>query len=179
MSMMKRLALIAAGYGLAVLSGTGAVAVNELLIPDDVAQGSPGMVAFGSAILFLLVAGFVGLVPSWFLLRLLAERWPRALLVGLMLLAGIGPLSWLAIIHLASGASPPNPPQANNALLGFFVAMIGIPRMVLGPVMILIEGATLLLLRERRMRALLSAAMLLDLVPLGLFALHMARAMHS
>jgi len=177
MSMMKRLALIAAGYGLAVLSGTGAVAVNELLIPDDVAQGSPGMVAFGSAILFLLVAGFVGLVPSWFLLRLLAERWPRALLVGLMLLAGIGPLSWLAIIHLA--ASPPNPPQANSALLGFFVAMIGIPRMVLGPVMILIEGATLLLLRDRRMRALLSAAMLLDIVPLGLFALHMARAMHS
>jgi len=51
--------------------------------------------------------------------------------------------------------------------------------MVLGPVMILIEGATLLLLHERRMRALLTAAMLLDIVPLGLFALHTARAMHS
>ena len=41
----KKLALIAIGYVLSVVVGFAAAAVNEALMPDDVAQGSPGMVA--------------------------------------------------------------------------------------------------------------------------------------
>jgi len=51
-----------------------------------------------------------------------------------------------------------------------------IPRMVFGPVLLAIEGATFLLVRERVARALLAAAMLMDVVPLSMFALHLARA---
>jgi hypothetical protein len=50
--------------------------------------------------------------------------------------------------------------------------------MVFGPVLLVIEGATFLLVRARVTRALLAVAMLMDLVPLGLFALHMMRATH-
>ena len=48
--------------------------------------------------------------------------------------------------------------------------------MVFGPVLLVIEGATFLLVRGRVTRALLAVAMLMDLVPLGMFALHMVRA---
>ena len=57
MSSAKRLALIAAGYAVSVGAGLAAVVVNELFMPTDVAQGSPGMVAFGDMILFVLVTG--------------------------------------------------------------------------------------------------------------------------
>ena len=60
MSVPKKLALIALGYVLSLVAGCGAVTVNELLMPSDISQGSPGMVAFGDMILFVLVAGFVG-----------------------------------------------------------------------------------------------------------------------
>jgi len=81
MSTWKKLALIAAGYVFSVVAGVAAVALNELLTPDDVAQGSPGMVAFGDMILFVLVTGFIGLAPTWFLLKLFVEKplaslWP-------------------------------------------------------------------------------------------------------
>jgi len=42
--------------------------------------------------------------------------------------------------------------------------------------LLMIEGATFLLVRERVTRALLAVAMLMDLVPLGMFALHLMRA---
>jgi hypothetical protein len=48
-STAKKLALIAAGYALCVVAGFAAVTVNELRMPADVAQGSPGMVAFGGS----------------------------------------------------------------------------------------------------------------------------------
>jgi hypothetical protein len=57
MSTAKKLALIAAGYALCIVAGFAAVTVNELRMPADVAQGSPGMVAFGDMILFVLVTG--------------------------------------------------------------------------------------------------------------------------
>ena len=66
MSVAKKLALIAAGYALSVAGGVAAVAINELRMPADIAQTSPGMVAFGDMILFVLVAGFLSLAPgSW------------------------------------------------------------------------------------------------------------------
>ena len=176
MNMAKRLALIAVGYALCLVAGCAAVTVNELRMPEDVAQGSPGMVAFGDMILFVLVAGFVGLVPTWFLLKLFIEKAPRALLVIVLLAAALGPASWLTVKHMAAGPIPPNLPAVVGALLGPFIAFVAIPRMVFGPVLLVIEGVAFLLVRGRVTRALLAAAMLMDLVPLGMFALHMMRA---
>ena len=173
---MKRLAWIAAGYALCVVAGLAAVAVNELRMPADVAQGSPGMVAFGDMILFVLVAGFVGLAPTWFLLKLFIEKAPRALLAIVLLVAAMGPVSWLAVTRMAGGSSLPNLPEAVQALVGPFIAFVAIPRMVFGPVLLVIEAATFLLVRWRITRALLVVAMLMDLVPLGIFALHLLRA---
>jgi hypothetical protein len=176
MSTAKKLALIAAGYALCIVAGFAAVTVNELRMPADVAQGSPGMVAFGDMILFVLVAGFVGLAPTWFLLKLFIEKAPRALLAIVLLVAAMGPASWLAVRHMAAGLNPPNMPEAVGALLGLFIAFVAIPRMVLGPVLLVIEAAAFFLVRERVKRALLAVAMLMDVVPLGMFALHMMRA---
>jgi hypothetical protein len=150
--------LIATGYALSVGGGLAAVAVNELFIPADVAQTSPGMVAFGDMILFMLVAGFLSLGPTWFLLKLLVETAPRALLATELLIAAMGPVSWLAMISLAvttpaGGPSLPNLPQAERELLGLLIAFGAIPRMVSGPVLVVIEGVTFLLVREGIARA--------------------------
>jgi hypothetical protein len=67
-------------------------------------------------------------------------------------------------------------PEPAGALLGLFIAFVAIPRMVLGPVLLVIEAATFFLVHGRVTRALLAVAMLMDLVPLGMFALHMLRA---
>lgn len=181
LSTTKRLALIATGYALALGSGFAAVAVNELSMPEDVAQGSPGMVAFGDMILFVLVAGFFALAPTWFLLKFLIERAPRVLLAIELLLAVIGLVSWLAMLALAAatpagGPMRLNAPQAAKEVLGMLIAFVAIPRIVLGPVLVVIEGVTFLLVRGRVARVLLAAAMLMDLIPLGIFALHMAHA---
>ena len=176
MSTAKRLSLIAAGYVLCLVAGFAAVTVNELRMPADVAQGSPGMVAFGDMVLFVLVTGFVGVVPTWFLLRLFIAKAPRALLAIVLLVAAMGPVSWLTVRHMAGSLNPPNMPEPAGALLGLFIAFVAIPRMVLGPVLLVIEAATFFLVRERVTRALLVVAMLMDLVPLGMFALHMLRA---
>ena len=176
MSTVKRLAWIAVGYALCAVAGCAAVTVNELRMPADVAQGSPGMVAFGDMILFVLVAGFVGLLPTWFLLKLFIEKAPRALLAIVLLAAAMGPVSWLAVRHMAGGLNPPNAPVAVSQLLGLFIAFVGIPRMVFGPVLLVIEAAAFLLVRGRVTRALLVVAMLMDLIPLGMFAFHMMRA---
>ena len=182
MSKLKTLGLIATGYAFSVGGGITAVAINELRMSEDVAQSSPGMVAFGDMILFVVVAGFLSLVPTWFLLKLLLEKAPRALLAAELLIAAMGPVSWLAMTAMAvttpagGPSSLPNLPQAATELLGLFIAFGAIPRMVLGPVLLVIEGVTFLLVRERFARALLAAAMLMDIVPLGIFALHLARA---
>lgn len=181
MSAAKKLALIALGYALSVAGGVAAVAVNELRMPADIAQTSPGMVAFGDMILFVLAAGFFSLAPTWFLLKLSVEKAPRALLTAELLIAAMGPVSWLAMFAMAvttpaGGPSLPNLPQAAKELLGLFIAFGAMPRMVFGPVLLVIEGVTFFLVREGVARALLAAAMLMDLVPLGIFALHLGRA---
>lgn len=177
MSTAKKLLLIAAGYALAIAGGLAAVAVNEAFMPAEISQSSGGMVAFGDMILFVLAAGFLSLAPTWFFLKLANEKAPRALLAAVLLLAAIGSLSWLTMVALASGTSDINPTLPLSGLLGPLVAFVAIPRMVFGPVMLVIEGATWLLARARVTRALLGAAMLMDVIPLSLFALHMARAM--
>jgi len=47
--------------------------------------------------------------------------------------------------------------------------------MVAGPVLLLIELVAIFFVRWPTARALLAAAMLMDIVPLSLFALHMTR----
>ncbi len=123
-----------------------AVAVNELFMPADVAQTSPGMVAFDDMILFVLVAGLLSLAPTWFLLKLFVENAPRALLATELLIAAMGAVSWLAMTALAVAtpeggpSSLPNWPQAARELLGLLIAFGAIPRMVFGPVLQVIEG---------------------------------------
>jgi len=179
MSAAKKLALIAAGYAFSVAGGLAAVAVNELRMPADIAQTSPGMVAFGDMILFVLAAGFFSLAPTWFLLKLSVDKAPRTLLTTELLIAAMGPVSWLAMTALAvttplGGPSLLNSPQAVRELLGLLIAFGAIPRIVFGPVLLVIEGVTFLLVRGGIARALLAAAMLMDLVPLSMYALHLA-----
>jgi hypothetical protein len=181
MSTRKRLALIALGYALAAVGGVAAVAVNERMMPEDISQGSPGMVAFGDMILLVLVAGFLGLLPTWFLLKLFIEKAPRALLVIIVLTAVIGPLSWLTVIYFAGRPGGPNLsylPEAAIRVLGAFIAFGAIPRIVLGPILVVAEGIIFILLRDRVARMLIAIAILMDAIPLGLFALHMVRATH-
>jgi hypothetical protein len=178
MSTAKKLALIAAGYVLALGGGLAAVALNELRISEEIKDTSGGMVAFGDMILFLLAAGFLGLVPTWFLLKLFAEKAPRTLVAIELLIAAIGPASWLAVVYLGRGANPANLPPVVGELLALFVPFGAISRMVLGPVLLVIEAVTMVLVRARVARALLAVAMLMDLIPLSMFALNMARAPH-
>jgi len=177
-SMAKKLVLIAVGYALSIAGGVAAVAVNELLIPDDIKDTSGGMVAFGDTVLFLLAAGFLSLAPSWLLLKLALEKVPRALLATELLLSAIGPVSWLAVRWMAAEPTPRSLPEASNAAIGVLIAFGAIPRIVLGPVLLMIEGATFCLVRERSTRMLLAAAMLMDLVPLSIYAWHMFGATH-
>ena len=179
MSTAKKLALIAAGYVLAVVGGVAAVAANELFMPADIAQTSPGMVAFGDMILFVLVTGFLGLAPTWFLLRLCFDKSQRTTIAVLLIAAVLGPVSWLAVTAMAVTTTPGGPslqqvPEFMRMLLGPLIAFGAIPRMVLGPVLLVIEAMAFLQVRGRVTRALLAGATLLDLVPLCLFALHMA-----
>ena len=115
MSTAKKLALIAAGYALSVAGGVAAVAVNELRMPADIAQTSPGMVAFGDMILFVLATGFFSLAPTWFLLKLSVEKAPRALLATELLIAAMGPVSWLAMIAMAVTTPAGGPKPAERA----------------------------------------------------------------
>ena len=144
MSTAKTLALIAVGYALSVVVGLAAVAVNEWLMPEEISQTSSGMVAFGDMILLVLVAGFLSLAPTWLLLKLLVAKAPRALLAILLLIAAIGPTSWLAVRYMAEpgGANLSNLPQIFAILFGLFIAFVAIPRMVFGPVLLVIETAT-------------------------------------
>lgn len=171
---MKRLWLIALGYALAIAGGFAAVALNEMRIAKDAAEASGGMVAFGDMVLFLLATGFLALVPSWFLLKLLLEKAPRPILAALLLVAVAGPPSWLAVAWLADGPRPRALANGAAQLLGPLIAFGAMPRIVLGPVLLAVEAAAFVLVSARKARALLAAAMLLDLVPLGLFAAHMA-----
>jgi hypothetical protein len=74
MSTAEMPGLIIVGYALSLAGGLAAVAVNELFMPAEIAETSPGMVAFGDMILFVLAAGVLGLAPTWFLLKLAVAK---------------------------------------------------------------------------------------------------------
>jgi hypothetical protein len=105
------------------------------------------------------------------------------LLTAELLIAAMGPVSWLAMTIMAvtappGGSSLQNVPQGAAQLFGLFLAFGAIPRMVLGPGLVVIEGITFLLFRGGAARALLAGAMLMDVAPVGLYALHFARTVH-
>jgi hypothetical protein len=174
----KTLALVALGYVVSLVGGVAAVAVNEMLIPDDIQQSSGGMVAFGDMVLFVLVAGILSLAPTFVLLKLCVRKAPRALVAVLFLIAAIGPASWIAVWWMATGAAPGGQTRAVGDLTGLFIAFVAIPRMVLGPVLLAIESATFFMIGNRPARSILAAAMLMDIVPLVMFVLHFAAATH-
>lgn len=177
MTLARKLTAIAAGYALAIIGGAIVVAIHELLVAPEMSQNSGGMVAFGDMVLFVLTAGFLGLVPSWFLLKLAIERAPRVLLTVLVLIAATGSISWLVVADL-TGADAHPPPQAAREWIGLLIVFVAIPRIVLGPVVLAVEATTFLLLRARKARVVLASAMFLDIIPMGLFAAHLAASMH-
>jgi hypothetical protein len=161
MKVAKKLALIGVGYGLSVVGGIVAVAVNEMRISEDIQQTSGGMVAFGDMIVFVLAAGFFSLARTWFLLKLCAEKTMRTLLAAELLIAATGPVSWLAVRWMAADPSPQSLPQAISGELGVLIAFGAIPRIVFAPGLLMVEGATIFLARERLARTLLGVAMLM------------------
>jgi hypothetical protein len=135
------------------------------------------MVAFGDMILFILVTGFFALLPTWFLLRLAMHKFPRVLRGVLLLVAVLGPLSWLTMVAMARSFGSPSAGTPHGLeWMGPGIAFIAIPRIVAGPVLVLGEGAALLVSRARGTRLYLGLAMAMDLVPLGIFAQHMVSA---
>ena len=84
------------------------------------------------------------------------------------------PLATDPVIYLAGGP-PPDPPLAVYQSLGLLLAFVAIPRIVAGPALLAIEALTIFLVRQSVARTLLAAAMTMDIIPLCLFALHMAR----
>jgi hypothetical protein len=178
MTAAKTLALIALGYVVAIVGGVAAVAVNEMLIPDEIQQTSGGMVAFGDMVLFVLAAGVLSLAPTFFLLKLCVRKAPRALVAVLLVIAALGPASWIMVRWMAASPAPAALPSIIGDLTGLFIAFVAIPRMVLGPVLLAIEGVTLFMISRRPERSLLAAAMLMDIVPLLMFAMHMTAASH-
>ena len=64
MKPILKVAIVAAGYVLAILIAWAAVAVHAVLTNGPAAQASAGMSAFGDLVLFVLVFGAVSLVPT-------------------------------------------------------------------------------------------------------------------
>jgi hypothetical protein len=176
MTAARQLGLIGLGYVLCFGGGCAAVALNELRMSAAGVDQSSAMGAFGDVVLFIFVVGAMGLAPTWFLLRLAVEKAPRTAVTAVLAAAALGPLSWLSMIYLSSLNGPAPAPLVGGMLLGPFAAFVAIPRIVLGPVLMVIEAATCFMVRGRD-RTLVGAAILLDLVPLSLYAAHMASAM--
>jgi hypothetical protein len=68
----------------------------------------------------------------------------------------------------------PHQPEAAEQLLGLLIAFGAIPRIVAGPVLLVIEAATFLLVRGRVTRAP-GCGDAEDIVPLGMFAWRLAK----
>ena len=67
--------------------------------------------------------------------------------------------------YLASAGPAGLPSAAFTQLLGPLIAFVAIPRIVAGPVVVVAEGLAMLLVRQRNMRIVLAAAMLMDRFP--------------
>ena len=70
----QKVGLVLGGYILACLAAGGAVYVNQLFTPDDVAQASAGMSAFGDLILFVAAFFVLSLMPTGLALFFLFKK---------------------------------------------------------------------------------------------------------
>ncbi len=107
-----------------------------------------------------------------------AENAPRTLLAAILVIAATGPLSWLAAIDLFGGPDPSTSALAGKPVLGPLIAFIAIPRLVFGPILIVVGGAAFFMMRGRLTRVVLAVAVVMDFIPLALYALHVARLPH-
>ena len=172
MTPLKRLGWIGAGYGAAAAVAVFVLTARYWFIdPADVSAMS-GMFAGGDAIGFVLIAGALGLVPTFFLLRLATETHPRALAAALLTLSATAPLSLWLLSVLSSGSLPRQ--GTLNDLLGLAMVFLIGPRVVAIPVVFIILALALLMAREKRTRVWLACGLVLEAVPLILLVIHFA-----
>jgi len=78
MSRLAKLALVFGGYVMACLVASGVVYVWQLSTQNAAAQASAGMYAGGDFILFIIMFGFLALIPTglavFFLIRKFLTR---------------------------------------------------------------------------------------------------------
>ena len=176
MTVPKQLALIALGYVIAIVGGFAAVAITN----SDAGRHLPRLARHGRLWRHGPAGAGDGLsrpVADLSLIRLAIAQAPRASLVALTVMALAGPLSWLAMVALAHRGPGPYVPAFGGQSFGWLIAFAAIPRIVVGPILVVAEGLAMILVRQRNMRIVLAATMLMDLIPIGLYALHMAGAM--
>lgn len=175
MTPLKKLGWIAAGYGAAAAVAVLVLRARYQFLDPAVVTASSGMYAGGDLIGFVLIAGTLGLVPTFFLLRLATEAYPRALAAVLLTLSATGPLSLLLLTAVL-----PEPLQLSPAVknaLGAAMVFLIFPRVVGIPVMFAVLGVAFLLAQDNRARVLLACGLAIEAVPLILIALHFARAL--
>lgn len=165
--------MIALGYALAVVGGVAVVALNELRMSEDIAQGSPGHGRFCRRHTVHASEGV--LQPPADVVPAETDRSEGATHSARFPALSRG--YWT--IDLA-GDDPIRRRYGRitrvNTVSGALIALGAISRIVAGPVVMTVEGITILLARGSIMRALLAGAILMDLIPLVMSALHMARA---
>jgi len=172
MATIKRLGWIGAGYLAAIAAAMAAVRARYWFVnPTDVTPMS-GMFAAGDLILFVWVFGMIALIPTYFLLRVTSEHFPRALAPALLALSITGPPCWWI---MAAGLSKTGS-ETLNAILGLSIVFFIGPRAVAGPVVLAVLAFALLLARDPRSRKLLAIGLMVEATPLALVAIHLLRA---
>jgi hypothetical protein len=172
----KRLAWIAAGYAAAAVVAVAAIYVRYIGVDPAVVSASSGMYAGGDIVLFVLIAGTAGLIPTYFLARLVCESYPNAFTWAVFALACTGPLAWGMMLWLAMGYTKAGgPPDAIHQVLGLMIPFFAFPRVVASPVVLAVLGLGLYLSREKGSRRLLSLGLLLEGAPLAWYLLRLLR----
>ena len=169
-----RLALAATGYVLSFVLSFGVVQLRYLFLDPAVVEASSGMYAFGDLLGGLLLGGLFSLVPTWFLLRALAND-PG--LQGLLSWAG---LAWAAtapvspvMLFLGAGGASRGP--LDQALL--LLHVLSVLRGVVIPGSLLALGLAWWLGREPAPRRRVAAALALELGGLLGVAAWLAKAL--
>jgi len=155
----SKVALVVAGYVVAVLVAAGVVAVYVALTDSPDRQASSGMYAFGDSLLFLAVFGIVGAVPTGvalFFVRSWRRCWP-ALAVVALVIAATGALALAEYLVVWSGESP---------FLGAWSAF-SVLRILVAPLLVVGFGLATVFAPSRFPRLALLAATLAEAAVFG------------